>query len=344
MLRYGDLLMRCGYDVTFITFNSRSDHERLAGAEHHSLEAGNIRIRALRRTILARRLRQTLNALGGEDSFSIKVSTLTAMNAVVRRARIQNVLYRIANDHLQQLESVNSGIVLAWKKWRQRQKYRGMKLLCVSRGLEESMRELTGRWDDDLIRTIYNPFPIDHIRAQARHEFPDLPRDFLLHIGRFQPQKRHDLLLSAYARSGLSIPLLLMTKADPRLTAMISESGLSDRVRVIGFHGNPYPVMAAASALLLCSDNEGLPGVLIEALICGTPVVSTDCPSGPSEILTGELKRWLVPMGDPDALGDAICDVLERPPVITDDYIKAFSGDGFVANLEAFSALPSATG
>jgi glycosyltransferase involved in cell wall biosynthesis len=74
----------------------------------------------------------------------------------------------------------------------------------------------------------------------------------------------------------------------------------------VAFRQNPYPWIAGARLLVLSSDYEGFPMVLIEALACGTPVVSTDCPHGPGEILTGELARWLVPVGDSRALAERI--------------------------------------
>jgi glycosyltransferase involved in cell wall biosynthesis len=81
-----------------------------------------------------------------------------------------------------------------------------------------------------------------------------------------------------------------------------------------GFVANPYAYMRAASVFALSSAWEGLPGVLIEALACGTPVVSTDCPSGPEEILEGGRYGRLTPVGDATALAQAIMATLEQPP------------------------------
>ena len=106
--------------------------------------------------------------------------------------------------------------------------------------------------------------------------------------------------------------LVLLSAPEPQLQAMIDSRGLADRVFIAGFRLNPYPWIAEADLLVLCSDHEGLPNVLIEALACGTPVVSTDCPSGPREILAA-FPQCLVPCGDVAALAQAISDKLASP-------------------------------
>ena len=85
-----------------------------------------------------------------------------------------------------------------------------------------------------------------------------------------------------------------------------------------GFQQNPYAWIKGADALVLSSDYEGLPTVLIEALILGTPVVSTDCTHGPKEILTGNLAKYLVPTNNPEALTQAIESVLNDKPEVVD--------------------------
>jgi glycosyltransferase involved in cell wall biosynthesis len=110
----------------------------------------------------------------------------------------------------------------------------------------------------------------------------------------------------------------LLTPPDARLDALIAGAGLKRRVTIADFQANPYPWMAGADLLVLCSDHEGLPNVLIEALACGTRVVSTDCPSGPREILRGELARGLIPCNDANALAQAMQAALAAPKPGTD--------------------------
>jgi glycosyltransferase involved in cell wall biosynthesis len=97
------------------------------------------------------------------------------------------------------------------------------------------------------------------------------------------------------------------------LLALTETLQLNDLVEFHGFAENPYAFMARASLFVLSSAWEGSPNVLVEAMACGCPVVSTDCPSGPAEILDGARYGKLVPVGDSEALARAIAELLEHP-------------------------------
>jgi glycosyltransferase involved in cell wall biosynthesis len=103
-------------------------------------------------------------------------------------------------------------------------------------------------------------------------------------------------------------------RQDQLLNTLVAELGLQGAVDMPGFVKNPFPYMAKAAMLVLSSKYEGLPGVLIQALACGCPVVSTDCPGGAAEILDNGRYGPLVSVGDVDALARAIDGVLKHPP------------------------------
>ena len=103
-------------------------------------------------------------------------------------------------------------------------------------------------------------------------------------------------------------------RTRPELETLALGLGLNEDLALPGFVDNPFAYMARAAVFVLCSRYEGLPGVLIQAMASGCPVVSTDCPSGPREILEDSIYGPLVPVGDDAAMADAILSVLERPP------------------------------
>lgn len=105
---------------------------------------------------------------------------------------------------------------------------------------------------------------------------------------------------------------------------LISERGLETLVDLPGFQANPYPIIRHARALVLSSDFEGFGNVIVESLVCGTPVVSTRCPSGPDEILTGGLATGLADL-DVDSLAEAIDRVLSDPPAIPESSVQRFA-------------------
>jgi glycosyltransferase involved in cell wall biosynthesis len=145
----------------------------------------------------------------------------------------------------------------------------------------------------------------------------------------------------AALREVAAIPLVLLTNHPDKVMRLAARFGVADRVRAVAFRQNPYPWMAHASLVVLSSDYEGFPLVAVEALACGTPVVSTDCPHGPSEILTGALARGLAPMGDPAALAARIRDLLARPPDLAGaEILSQVEASAIAARYAALGASP----
>lgn len=173
----------------------------------------------------------------------------------------------------------------------------------------------------DRVQTIYNPFDLPRIKKSAAESAPHPwlvvgQAPVVLAIGRLTLQKDFPTLIRAFAqlRKTHYARLLILGEGElrPSLQSMVSEHGLTaDDVQLPGFVDNPFVWLARCRVFVLSSLWEGLPGVLIEALACGAPVVSTDCPSGPNEILQD--GRWgrLVPVGDVGALAQAVAMTLD---------------------------------
>ncbi|GIU22779.1 glycosyltransferase [Shewanella sp. MBTL60-007] len=209
------------------------------------------------------------------------------------------------------------------KKLQAKKALNGHHLVTVSEGIADEIRQ-TKRIRPASMRCIYNPFEfvdIDTLSQQPAKGIPDT--EYLIHIGRYVKQKRHDILFQAIAKMESQIPVVLLCHNPKKAQKAAKKYGVEHRVIIPGFQPNPFPWIKGAKALVLSSDFEGLPTVLIESLACGTPVVSTDCPHGPSEIMTGELARFLVPRRDPAALARKLDEMLESPPLMEDVDILA---------------------
>ncbi|WP_300974837.1 glycosyltransferase [Sphingomonas sp. LHG3406-1] len=134
-------------------------------------------------------------------------------------------------------------------------------------------------------------------------------------VGQMKAQKNHALLLRAFARlvgkcPAAKLMILGRGQLQPELEALAAELGIADRVIFPGFRLSPWPFLASADLFALSSDYEGLPLVLAEAMHAGLKVVSTDCTSGPRELLDGGRYGRLVPVGDAAALADAMVEAL----------------------------------
>lgn len=183
-----------------------------------------------------------------------------------------------------------------------------------SQGVAEDLSEVTGL-PRQRINILYNPVVTPEVRekvhAPLNHPWfePGQP-PIILAVGRLTKQKDFPTLIRAFAPVLANRPARLMILGEgvdrSMLEALVKELGLEDHVSLPGFVENPYAYMKRAALYVLSSRWEGLPTVLIEALYCGRPIVATDCPSGPREILAGGQHGVLVPVGDVPALSRAI--------------------------------------
>ncbi|MEC7566371.1 MAG: glycosyltransferase [Planctomycetota bacterium] len=187
---------------------------------------------------------------------------------------------------------------------------------AAARDLETELRLPPQR-----VITIYNPVVSSHIEELAAvpltHPFLDSPHPLLVAAGRLSAQKDFTTLLKAFAhlQSTTASQLVILGDGEDRglLEALIKEFGLTDQVCLFGFTDNPYQWMRRADLFVLSSRWEALPTVLIEAIACGCNVISTDCPSGPAEIMGDEFSHRLVPLGNPQQLARGIEEALQKP-------------------------------
>ncbi|MBW4633792.1 MAG: glycosyltransferase [Iphinoe sp. HA4291-MV1] len=194
-------------------------------------------------------------------------------------------------------------------------------IVGVSKGVAQDL-ELQLGFPEGKVSVIYNPVVDNDLltKAKAPLDHPwfqkGTPPVFLA-VGRLTQQKDFPTLIKAFAllRKQRLARLLILGEGECRteLEEMIQMQGIAEDFALLGFVENPYAYMHNASAFILSSRWEGLGNVLIEAMACGCPVVTTDCPNGPKEILEAGKYGVLVPVGDAVALSTAMLQVLETP-------------------------------
>lgn len=229
-------------------------------------------------------------------------------------------------------------------------------LIGVSEGVTEQLRGLPGVGGTP-IRRIYNPIIHKGFDALA-DQTPELPsaiapgEPFVLAVGRLHEQKDYGSLLRAFARVVKRRPshLVILGEGGDRekLRSLADSLGIASYVHLLGYKANALAYMRQAAAFVLSSRAEGFGNVIVEALACGAPVISTDCPHGPREILADGRFGTLVPVGDIDALAQAIAASLDRPkPAVSNElkqHLQLFSIEAIGKQyLEELGLLSGAT-
>ena len=224
-------------------------------------------------------------------------------------------------------------------------------VIAISEGVRKDLLQ-NCKLDESIIYKIFNASVSQDIltRSQEPINHPWLKKTIdepvLISVGRLSPQKDQATLIEALAIVQNEVPCRLIILGDgplrEDLLTLVREKGLKDKVELTGFVSNPYAWMAKADCFVLSSIWEGFPNVLAEALSLGIPIISTDCPSGPAEILDQGKYGYLVHMKDSHALAKAIVQTLQgnyckydpkeatakyTAEVVAEEYLRAFKLD-----------------
>ncbi len=195
--------------------------------------------------------------------------------------------------------------------------------VCVSEGARLDLLNLV---DNSKTATIYNPCDANKIISAAIHNKNDIKKfglienGFIIHVASFAAMKNHHDLIKAYSQSSKLLPLVLVGKGEleTEIKQLTIDLNIGDQVYFLGYQANPYPLMASAAFLVLSSKFEGFGYVIVEAQALKTPVISTDCPFGPRELLP---SSQIVPVGDIEKLTELLNKAMADP----DSYQSPFN-------------------
>lgn len=191
-------------------------------------------------------------------------------------------------------------------------------VIAISEGVKQSL--IRAGIHPRHCSVIYNPLDLDAIRSSLTNkvEWPLLGRkNILVTSGRFVESKDHATLLKAFAivrkQYDASLVMIGTGPEEHRLKKLADKLGISEAVHWLGWQQNPYVFLSKCDMFVLTSRFEGFGNVILEAIACGLPVISTDCPTGPREILGANRFGILVPVGDIESLASAISKLITHP-------------------------------
>jgi glycosyltransferase involved in cell wall biosynthesis len=313
MLTLAQEMLAQGHTVTFFSLKENVDHIVPDGIDVVFPFKGNKG--SLRSWFNGHKYAAILSAaiktVEGQQPFDLVLVNLLESYRLTHLMNLKNCFYVIHNSFNKELQREKlMGPIKYWYMRKIIKHMSGKRLIAVSDGVAQELTTAS-LYNPSSVTTIYNPFDIDRIKSLSNETTEQLPFEkYILHVGRAAKAKRHDVLFAALKLLEPPIKLVCLTGNTKKLRKLSEKMGVSERVILPGFTTNPYPWIKNAELLALSSDFEGLPTVLIEAIVCGTKIVSTNCPHGPNEILLDELSQYLVPPQDPRQLATAINNAL----------------------------------
>jgi glycosyltransferase involved in cell wall biosynthesis len=323
-------LCQCGAEVDLVAGRAGGDMGRLLerNIQVFDLESDRM-MRSVPKIAKYLRARQPEALIAG--------MTHCSAAAVIARAIARQKTKIIATEHntMSQVIANASGLkyrlMPLWSRWALQATDA---IVAVSGGVADDLSARTGI-PRQKIQVIYNPVITEALQSAAaatvEHPWfqPGQP-PVLLGVGRLDKQKDFPMLVQAFRIVRNQRPARLMILGEgpdrARIEQAVQEAGLAADVSLPGFEQNPYRFMKRAAVFAFSSQWEGFGVALVEALALGTPVVSTDCTYGPAEVLCNGRYGTLVPVGDHEAMAQALLAALDKPkPIDSYEHLQQFT-------------------
>ncbi len=311
---------KIGYQPHIICFKKHIDYEIPADTNIHFLNYQGYRWlpKSIRNKVFAKVFDRYVQKNITADT-KLLLSNLWQVDQVIQYSMLANRIFIIHNT-LSKEKEVHHYLTNTTLQ----QVYNHKKIVGVSKGVIEDLAKVIQHYQS--LNYIHNPIDKESILKLAKctnsllsdHR---MKNGYLIHVGKFKLQKNHQLLIKAYANTNQKLPLVLVGQGELQAECieLCTQLDITDKVIFAGFHANPYPLIANATGMVLSSSYEGFGIVIGEALALNVPVISTDCESGPRELLPA---RNLVPVENIPVLSQKIQQLMDNPQGLMSDFDK----------------------
>ena len=283
---------------------------------------------------------------------ALNLCTLIAVRTLPRRQRPKLVLREVGSPSIAQHRDPYAQNRIAYRILRYLYRYAD-RIVALTDGARRDLRENFAVPDNVIAPMLTNAVIPEETAARLAQWDGESGREagLIVSVGRLSPEKDQRTLIRAVAMLPVELPWRLAIVGDgaerPALEALVRDLGLGDRIVFTGQVADPFVVVMRARVAVCASVYEGLCNAIIEALACGTPVVSTNCPYGPFEILQGGRFGTLTPVGDAKAMAKAIAAALTQTPDRAAlrargfDYTTARAAERFLEIISGLDVLPA---
>ena len=304
-----------GHSVTVIAVENRIELNIPIGVPIYFLqEIGKKTQGYFGKISLKNKLSREWHRLNKDKRFDTTISRLQFSNEITILAKIPNSHYIIDNSLPEEVKKLTKQNLFKGfrRKYRYIKIYKNKSLLPVSEGIKKDLIEYF-KFDKKNINVIYNPIDFETIKELSNEKGSlQFPFKYIIHVARAIGQKRHDLVIDSWKLITSEYKLVLLTDDVEKIKLLVAEREMQSRCIVVPFSKNPYPLMKNARLLVISSDFEGAPLVIPESVLCGTPIISTNCNHGPQEILGPKYKSNLAPKNNSIALSKKIIHELSK--------------------------------